>query len=306
MSSARSTTRWLMWVGLLCAACASAPVSLVRTGDDDPGVRIRGLVACGAASDGELQLDPARPLVLIVPGRGDPGMRYRALSWRFEQQGQQVACFATDDRESLEQSSARLIQALEQLERLLPPSRLVVVGHSLGGLIARRALVQERKDPLRSADGFRYALVTIAAPFGGVRASADCGHTWLHIVTLGVSAMVCSLVAGEAWQEIPPGSAFVRHPGTLLPEVETSIQVVTDERGACRRRAGGACLEPDAVFTIGEQRSEAVERDPRARVLQVTAGHAEIVGEVGIPPAKLLGLLERQGLLDPPLRVAGP
>src|SRR5512142_382216 len=197
---------WVMWV-LLSGGCASTvPVSMVRTSDAASGVPVPGLITCGAEGDGQLELDPARPLVLVVPGRGDTGMRYRELSWRFEQQGQQVACFDYDDRESLDQSSGRLIRAIAKLKTMLPPSRIVLLGHSQGGLIARRALIGERKDALRGGDGFRYALITVAAPFGGIRSSADCGRTWLHILTLGVSAAVCNLVAGEAWQEFPPGS----------------------------------------------------------------------------------------------------
>lgn len=303
----RSETWWVMWVLLLSGGCASVPVSLVRTSDAASGVPMPGLVTCGVEGAGELELDPARPLVLVVPGRGDTGMRYRELSWRFEQQGQQVACFDYDDRESLDQSSGRLIRAIEGLEQLLPPSRIVLLGHSQGGLIARRALIRERKDALHGADGFRYALITVGAPFGGIRSSADCGRTWLHVLTLGISAAVCNLVAGEGWQEFPPGSRFVSHPGTLIPEVEEVLQVVTDEHGACRRRgSAGFCLEPDTVFALGEQRNPRIERDPRVHVLGVAAGHAEIVGDVGVPPTKLYAILEGQGILAPLTRVAGP
>jgi pimeloyl-ACP methyl ester carboxylesterase len=279
---------------------------VVRTGEGDPGVPVRGLVSCGSSESGELELEPARPLVVFVPGWGDDGTRFREMALRFELQGQQVACYDYDQRQSLEESSGRLARDLEELETRLQPSRIVVLGHSMGGLVARRALVQDRKDALRSGEGFTYRLITVASPFGGIRSSADCGRNWLHALTFGASALVCSLVAGNTWQELPPGSAFVTHPGTLLPEVEEAIQVVTDERHACRRRAvDGSCLTPDSVFTLGEQRNPTIERDPRVHRLQVTAGHVEIVGEVGIPPAKLIAILEGQGVLIP-ARVARP
>ncbi len=299
--------RWTLWVILLCAGCASIPVSLVRTGEGDPGVPVRGLVACGESEDAPLLLDPARPLVLFVPGRGDPGTRYREIASRFELQGEQVVCFVYDQRQSLEESSARLIRALEELESRLPPSRIVVVGHGTGGLLARRALIRERKGALHTGAGYSYTLVTVAAPFAGIRSSADCGRRWLQVFTLGASALVCDIVAGETWKELPPGSPFVTHPGTLLPEVLESIQVITDEHGACRRRAvDGSCLVPDSVFSLGEQRNPAIESDPRLHVIQVAAGHAEIVGEVGVPPAKLIAVLEKEGLLNPSMRVAMP
>ena len=306
MASVRWTW-WAVWVILFSGGCRSVPASPVRTGQGDPGVPVRGLVACGESEDARLQLDPARPLVVFVPSRGDPGTRYREIAWRFELQGEQVACFEYDERKSLEESSARLIRSLEGLESRLPPSRIVIVGHGTGGLLARRALIRERKDALRTGTGYTYTLVTVAAPFAGIRSSADCGRTWLQVITLGASALVCNLIAGETWHELPPGSAFVTRPGTLLPQVEEAIQVVTDERGACRRRAvDGSCLVPDSVFTVGEQHNPVIERDPRLRRVQVSAGHAEIVGEVGIPPAKLITVLEKEGILYPSTRVASP
>ena len=136
-----------------------------------------------------------------MPGRADSGERYAALSYHFEVEGKQTACFAYDDRGSLEDSAARLTQALTALQARLRPGRITIVAHSLGGLVARRALVVERKGRLEPG-AFTYTLVTVATPFGGIRSAADCGRIWLHLLTLGASAAVCSLVAGQTWQEI--------------------------------------------------------------------------------------------------------
>lgn len=293
-------------VVLLSGGCATAPAPLVHVGRDDPGAPIPGLVVCGA--DGaEVQLDPAQPLVLFVPGRADSGERYAALSYRFEVEGKQTACFAYDGRDSLEESAGRLAQVLGALQARLPPGRITVVGHSLGGLVARRALVVERARRLDPGP-FTYTLVTVATPFGGIRSAADCGRTWLHLLTLGASAAVCGLVAGQTWQEIPPNSDFMRKPGTLLPAVTEAIAVVTLERGACRRQGlRGGCDEPDAVFSLGEQRNPAVEADPRWTRVQVAAGHVEIVGDPGTPPTKLISILQERGILQPePLQPPAP
>jgi pimeloyl-ACP methyl ester carboxylesterase len=284
-------------VVILSGGCASTPAPLVHVGRDDPGAPIPGLVVCGADA-AELQLDPARPLVLFVPGRGDSGERYAALSYHFEIEGKQTACFAYDDRASLEESAGGLARALAALQARLPPGRITVIGHSLGGLVARRALVAERERRL-DPGAFTYTLVTVAAPFGGIRSAADCGRTWLHLLTLGASAAVCGLVAGHTWQEIPPNSDFMRRPGTLLPAVTEVIGVLTLERGACRRRSlRGGCDEPDAVFSLGEQRNPIVEADPRWSRVQVVAGHVEIVGDPGTPPTKLIAILQERGILQ--------
>jgi pimeloyl-ACP methyl ester carboxylesterase len=301
------STRVQMWAAalLLSVGCASVPAPIVRVGDDDPGARILGLVSCGSR-DGDVRLDPAKPLVLFVPGHGDSGERYAGLAYQFELEGKQAACFVYDDRASLDESAARLVAALEQIQTRLDPGRITVLGHSLGGLVARRALVADRPSPLRP-NGFTYTLVTVATPFGGIRSAADCGRTWLHLLTLGTSAAVCGLVAGGTWQELPPSSEFMRHPGTLLPEVTEELGVVTEERGACRRRTVlGDCDEPDTVFTLGEQRNATVEADPRWIRVQVAAGHAEIVGDPGTPPVKLIAILQERGILQPPLRTAQP
>lgn len=289
-----------MWVAvILSGGCASVSAPAVRVGEDDPGAGtgIAGLSACGG---GPLELDHGRPLVLVVPGHGDRGERYGELAWRFERQGAQVACFQYDDREALEPTSGQLIRALEALEGWLSPGRITILGHGQGGLIARRALVEERPDRLRTVPGFTYTLVTVAAPFGGVKAVADCGRTWLHVLTLGTSALVCSMISGNAWRDLPATSRFIREPGTLVPEVSEAVGVVTQERGSClRRTAVGTCDASDAVFSLGEQRNGAVEGDPRWARVEVVAGHEEIVGALGTPPRKLFSVLEGQGLLAP-------
>lgn len=297
-----------VWVAavFLSGGCASIPAPLVHVGKDDPGAPIPGLVVCGASA-AELQLDPARPLVLFVPGRADSGERYAALSYHFEVEGKQTACFAYDHRDSLEDSATRLSEVLGALQERLPAGRITIIAHSLGGLVARRALVADRERRLEPG-GFTYTLVTVATPFGGIRSAADCGRNWLHLLTLGASAAVCGLVAGQTWQEIPPNSDFMRRPGTLLPAVTESIGVVTLERGACRRRSfRHGCDEPDVTFSLGEQRNAVVEADPRYTRVQIAAGHLEIVGDPGTPPTKLIRILQERGVLEPPApQVARP
>jgi len=284
---------------VLAVACATPrPAALVKVGAEDLGAPVPGLDVCDRHSPGVLQLDPARPLTLFVHGCKDSGGRFRDLAQVFEAHGQQTACFNYDHRDSLDRSAGELVTVLEALKARLPPGRITVVAHSQGGLVARRALIRERPDAVREGDGFTYRLTTISAPFAGIRASADCGKTWLHVLTLGVTVAVCQLVAGSNWSEIPPGSAFTTHPGTLLPEVREVLEVTTDERDACLERAGdGSCRRRDFVFGLDEQRNPAVESDPRLWRSEVSAGHVEIVGGAGVTPRKLVAVLQEQGVL---------
>jgi pimeloyl-ACP methyl ester carboxylesterase len=284
----------------LCAACASMPAGLVRVGDQDPGERIGGIDLCQSDSPGVVSLDPAKAVILLVHGCTASGGRFRALAHVLQANGQQAVCFNYDDRDSIEGASAHLIAALDALKKRLSPQRITVLAHSQGGLVARRAFVRERRNPLRHDDGFSYRLLTVSTPFGGINASRDCGKTWLHVVTLGITALICQVVAGDKWSEIPPESAFMQQPGTLVREVQQVIKVTTDERGSCRRYdAHGDCAVDDFVFSLGEQHNPTVDSDPRLMVAEVRAGHVEIVGSEHVTPIKLVRLLRQHGILMP-------
>jgi hypothetical protein len=166
--------------------------------------------------------------------------------------------------------------------------------------VARRALVEDRAEPLGIADGTTYRLVTVSSPFAGIRASADCGRIWLHVLSLGVTVGICQAIAGDKWTEIHPRSEAVEKPGTLGAQVDSFVMIVTDERNTCRRWGeGGRCEEDDYVFSVAEQRHVPVESDPRVTRAEVKAGHVEIVGKPGVSPTKLIAALQARGVLEP-------
>lgn len=228
-----------------------------------------------------------------MPGCHSSPEQLVPLARELEAQGQQTLCFSYDDRQTLERSARRLVTALETLKPHLVSRYITVLGHSQGGLIARRALVRDRPRALRDDGTFRYELVTVSSPFHGIESAAPCGSILLHVVTLGATVGVCHLVAGGKWAQIYPRSSFMRHPGALIPSVERHLKIVTDERDSCRARDGaGRCLHSDYVFSLGEQYTRVVDDDVRAHSTEIKAGHAEIVGETGGPPLKLMQLLE--------------
>lgn len=276
------------------------PTSVVKVGAQDQGERIAGIDLCQSDSPGVVSLDPGKSVTVLVHGCEGSGGRFRALASVFQANGQQAVCFNYDDRDRIEDASARFIAALDTLKKRLPPRQITVLAHSQGGLVARRAFVRERRDALRRGDGFSYRLLTVSAPFGGINSSRKCGQTWLHGVTLGITALVCQLVAGDKWSEIPPGSPFMQQPGTLVPEVQQVIKVTTDERGSCRRYdASGECAQDDFVFSLAEQHNPTVDGDPRLVAAEVRAGHVEIVGTEQVTPTKLVQLLQHHGILAP-------
>ena len=290
---------------MLATGCWSAPSTLVIRGDTNVGIWIEGLAPCRPGDGDLLRIDPNRPLTLFVHGCNFSAGGFKTLAQVFEAHGQQTICFNYNDRDRLEISSTRLMTAIEALSEIVPKEDITILGHSQGGLISRHALVHDGKRPLRVGADFHIQLVTVSSPFGGISSASHCGLTWLHVITLGLTAVVCQGITGSKWHEIYPDSRFMRRPGTLGSAVTKHIKIVTDERGACRRtRPNGHCAEDDYIFSLNEQSSAAVDGDSRVTSTAVKAGHVEIVGERGNPPTKLLEVLQAQDILarTPPER----
>jgi hypothetical protein len=289
-------------IAMLAAGCGSAnriPAPEVRFGDSATAVVVSGLDECDDQASKRLEIDPDRPLVVIVHGCNASGRRFRALARVFEEHDQQTVCFNYDDRESIIETSASLTTALEAVEGHMRLQPITVLGHSQGGLVSRRALAEHVGDE-GDRPGERYRLVTVSSPFDGIEASSRCSSVGMHVVTLGVSALLCRIIAGDKWDEIHPEAEFMREPGILLAGVDEHLEVITDERDSCRRfDDSGECVEDDYVFSVAEQTNDAVQGDSRVSSVEVKAGHVEIVGNEGQPPDKLIALLQAEGVLAP-------
>ena len=174
----------------------------------------------------------------------------------------------------------------------------------MGGLVARKALIETASNPLRNTQ-IDLRLVTVSAPFAGIAAARMCAAPALRIATLGLNDLACWLVSGDNWYEITAASDFIRQPGSLIPQVRSHLEVVTDERGTCRRRDDeGLCIEDDYIFSLDEQRYPLITLASRTTDVEVPAGHVEIVGESGVTPRKLIDVFQHEGIIrnTPPER----
>jgi len=288
------------------SACWTPPRALIVTpGTADVGTWIAGLSSCRPDDGDVVRIDPGRPLTLFIHGCNASTGSFRSLAQVFEAHGHQTLCFSYNDRERLDVASARLITALEALEAHIPKGGITILGHSQGGLIGRHALVRDRARPLRASPDFQIRLVTVSSPFGGIDSSKHCGLTWLHVMTLGATAVICQGIAGSKWHDIFPRSPFMRHPGTLAGRVTRHVKIATDERDSCRSVApDGRCSEEDFVFSLDEQYNRAVDLDRRVNSVEVKAGHIAIVGERGHSPTKLIEVLQAYEIMakTPPER----
>lgn len=65
-----------------------------------------------------------------------------------------------------------------------------VIGHSMGGLVARKALEADGRDQRRRDDA-NIQLVTVSAPLAGIKAASTCGVRQLHWLSLGTLPGLC-------------------------------------------------------------------------------------------------------------------
>lgn len=275
------------------------PLEPGRLPPPDVALNLPHLRPCTDSPDTTLHLNSGHPVTVLVHGCNGSAGRFRSLAQLFAFHGQQAVCFSYDDRDSLVRSSGQLISALDELAGSLRGQDLTVIGHSMGGLVARKAMERDRRAEWQRQDA-NIRLATVSAPLAGIQAASQCGNKALHWLSLGAVPGVCWLVTGDNWNEINPASDFIRHPRPLLPSVQRYLRLVTDERDTCRRRsARGSCLESDHVFSVAEQYHPVIDGYPQLVNVEIAAGHVEIVGDKDIVPRKLLGVLQQQGLLAP-------
>ncbi len=273
------------------------PLDASRLPVPDVAARVGQLGPCTEAPDRTLSLNASLPVTVLVHGCNGSAGRFRELAQLYAFHGQQAVCFEYDDRLSLVQASSQLLVALDRLTAEVPGREVTVIGHSMGGLIARKAMEAGTRGSGSSARP--YNLATVSAPVAGIAVARHCGSTWLKYLSLGAVPGICWMISGDNWFEITDSSPFIRQPGPLAPEVRRFLKVVTDERGTCRRRVLGMCVESDNVFSLPEQYNPVIDEYARVTNVEVGAGHVEIVGYRNVPPRKLVAILQDQGLMAP-------
>jgi pimeloyl-ACP methyl ester carboxylesterase len=293
----------LMLLGLL-VGCATRDD--VHAPDLEPGrlpapdttLAIAGLGPCTDNPDRRLHVAARQPVTVLVHGCFGSSGQFRALAQVLAFHGQQSACFTYDDRARLDDSAAGLRRALRQLAGPSAASKIDVIGHSQGALVARRALTDELPAPLPEPPA-ELRLVTVSGPFSGIEAARTCGRRWLYPLSLGLLPLSCLAATGPKWADITFSSPFILEPGALSPRVSQHLKIDTDERGSCRPDADGRCIDSDDTFSLAEQRSPVPDADPRVVRVEVAAGHVEIVGDKRVAPTKLIKVLQQQGVLQP-------
>lgn len=275
----------------------STPLEAGALPAPDITVQLPQLGPCTDASDRAFSLDSSKPVTVLVHGCNGSTGRFRSLAQLYAFHGQQAICFNYDGRASLLNISEQLATAVGALAGKMRNRDITVIGHSMGGLVARKAMEGEHRTDWER-DDVNVNLVTVSAPLSGIAVASTCGYRSLHWASLGTVPLICRAVTGDNWYEITASSDFIRRPGPLVASVRRYVKVVTDERDACRRRdPAGTCLESDHIFSLAEQYQPIIDGYPRLANVQVAAGHVGIVGYKGVAPRQLVSILQQQGVL---------
>ncbi len=265
----------------------------------DLTLEIPGLGPCTDEPNRTLHLNSNQPVTLLVHGCNGSAGRFQAIAEVFAFHGQQTIGFSYDDRDEMMASSGQLARAIQALAEKMHNKQITIIGHSQGGLVARKALILERPDAIQDPQ-LSLRLVTISAPFSGIFAANHCGSPVARLISFGLVAPICRMVSGAKWRDITYNGDFITRPGRLIPQVNQHLKINSDERDTClETRADGTCQKTDYIFSLQEQRQAHVDGDPRVKVMDVKVGHVAIVGDQNVIPTKLIAILQQENILPP-------
>ncbi len=138
--------------------------------------------------------DPAKVPVLFVYGAAGSPQDWETFFRRIDRRRFQPWFYYYPSGGRLEKSAAALNDGIEALHGRYGFRRLHVVAHSMGGLVARRAV---EMNVIEDGHGYINRLVTISSPFGG-HESAEMGVK-----------MAPSVV--PSWRDMAGGSGYLRN-----------------------------------------------------------------------------------------------
>jgi hypothetical protein len=292
---------------LILAGCASSfsyisekqQIDSYRLPAPNVTVSIPNLSSCTDSDDKSIRIDSGSPLTVLVHGCNGSAGRFRSLAQLYAFHGQQAVCYSYDDRDTLVHSADKLANAVNTLADVTNNQSISIIGHSMGGLISRKA-VEEKNKKFNILSGKNLELITISAPLSGIVAAKHCGIKPLHWLSVGVLPGICWIISGDNWHEITYSSDFIRYPEPLIPAVQQYLKIVTNEKNTCRREAkDGNCIESDHVFNLEEQYHAKIDNYPNITNVEVDAGHVGIVGNKDIIPRKLISILQEYNMLSP-------
>lgn len=288
----------LISINFFIVGCSTSPASIIIVSHDrsisNTTMNIDGLVPCHNDATKKVYIDPKLPVTVLVHGCNGSAGSFTSLSRVLTFHGQQSLCFSYNDRDSLESTAKVLNRAANELALELQSKKITVIGHSQGGLIARKSFTDNHMTTPASIN-----LVTVSAPLSGIEKARACASRTIRILSLGIHDLMCWAISGDKWYEITADSEFIRQPGNLSLNVKKYLHISTDERNSCRYFDDeGGCLKSDYVFSLKEQELPLAIDGGITKSIAIQAGHVEIVGNEGRTPRKLIQVLQNEGYIN--------
>ena len=197
--------------------------------------------------------DPAKVPVLFIHGAGGTPQDWRYFIEHLDRTKYQPWVYYYPTGLPIDISAAWLNDFVEALHARYGFSRLIVTGHSMGGLVAHRFIALNSRDYVK-------ALVTFATPWGGV-----------PIARLGTSLGPYAI---PSWRDLVPDSTFLRtvQAGSLPPAVKHHLFFGYRERGDS--------FDSDGVISVASQLEARIEAG--AQVHGFKTDHSGILDDAAV------------------------
>lgn len=136
--------------------------------------------------------DPGRTPVIFIHGAAGSPQDWRTAMERIDRQKYQPWFYFYPSGGRLESAAKALHRGIGQLQRRYGFSRLHIVAHSMGGLVARRCV---EMSAIEAGENYINTLVTFSSPWSGHEAAA-AGVRWAPAVV-------------PSWRDMEAGSPFL-------------------------------------------------------------------------------------------------
>jgi pimeloyl-ACP methyl ester carboxylesterase len=230
-------------------------------GDELSDLREKDLYAYSPLGD----FDGEKDFVVIVHGYNPNEGEYVPLGMEMAKRGKQVFFFKYNWRKRLKKSAGKLAEALKYLVRRYKKKRIIVIAHSMGGLIARRALTKDGPGEL-AKEPARFDLITVACPFGGFSSANGARY-------FGSGLLIALGIVKPCHRDLGTRAPFIKKPGTLAGNA-VHYKLETKEKD--KKRVYRGKLYDDDKLPLDNQRNDRVDEEA-ARVDTVEAGHAGVL-----------------------------
>jgi|GEM_PF-4270988 len=223
-------------------------------------------------------VNPRAPVVILVHGIKPEGDMFHPLASTLFSDGQRPFLFQYDDSKNLEKTADRFVDEVLDLKKRFGISEVRIIAHSMGGLIARRAMVKGRKKSLAHA-GVQIKFMSVATPFRGFSSANPAGNRILKLLgrPFGMKA---------SWGNLGTRAELITNPLHLGSNVE-HFKMETFEK----------FREQDSVVTCDGQVQTLVDAD--AKVIDaIRTGHVEAFRNAENQPSpELLSKLRLYGFM---------